>query len=85
MKVISVLGASKTVLLGVPLKIAYWPVPILLCLITIRIIQNIIRLWKEDEENLGKSVPTIDLDAAERDYLNSVQARKAAEEEGEAK
>ena len=78
MKVISVLGASKTVLLGVPLKIAYWPVPILLVLITIRIIQNILRLWKEDEENLGKSVPTIDLDAAERDYLESVKVREAA-------
>lgn len=85
MDVISVLGASKTVLLGVPLKVAYWPVPILLVLITIRIIQNILRLWKEDEENLGKSVPTINLDEAERDYLESVKAREAAAKEGEAK
>lgn len=84
-KVISVLGKSKTTLLEIPLKITYWPVPILLVLVIIRIIQNIIRLAKENEETLGKSVPTIDLDAAERDYLENVKAREAAGKEGEAK
>jgi len=86
MQVISVLGKSKTIILQFPQKIAYWPVPILLVLISIRIVQNIIRLLKEDEENLGKTVPTIDLDAAERDYLESVKAREAeAQKEAEEK
>jgi len=82
MEVISALGKSKTTLLKFPLKIAYWPVPILLVLIGIRIIQNIIRLAKEDEENLGKTVPTINLDEAERDYLESVKAKELAAQEG---
>lgn len=48
-------------------KFIYWTIPILLLLTAVRIVQDMIRLWKEDEENLGKTKPTIDLDACERE------------------
>lgn len=48
-------------------KYFYWMVPILLMLTAIRLVQDIVRLWKEDKENLGKKKPTIDLDACEQE------------------
>ncbi len=80
-KVIEALGSSKTMLLHIPKKIIYITIPILLILTCIRIVQDIVRVWHEDEENLGKSVPVIDLDQYEREYLES--QKTIQEEKGE--
>jgi C4-dicarboxylate transporter DctQ subunit len=80
-KVIDALGASRTMLLHIPKKIIYITIPILLVLTCIRIIQDTIRILHEDEENLGKSVPVIDLDQYEREYLENQKAIQ--EEKGE--
>lgn len=80
-KVISNLGNSVTDLLRIPKKYIYVQIPILLLLVAIRIVQDIIRLWHEDESNLGKTKPTIDLEACEQEYLKRKEAEKA--EKGE--
>lgn len=66
-KVIENLGPSVTDLLRIPKKDIYIWIPILLLLTGVRIIQDIIRLWHEDENNLGYSEPAIDLDACEEE------------------
>lgn len=80
-RVVDNLGNSVTDLLRIPKKYIYIEIPILLLLVAIRIIQNIIRLWHEDESNLGKSKPTIDLDACEREAAE----RQKKELDGEVK
>lgn len=73
-KVVRNLGNSVTDLLKLPKKYIYIEIPILLLLVAVRIVQDIIRLWHEDESNLGKTKPTIDLEACEREYLQRKQA-----------
>lgn len=66
---ISDLGGSVTPLLRIPKKLIYGMIPVLLILAAIRLTQNILRLWKEDEETLGASKPTIDLAACEKEAI----------------
>lgn len=75
-KVVRNLGNSVTDLLKLPKKYIYIEIPILLLLVAVRIVQDIIRLWHEDESNLGKTKPTIDLEACEREYLQKKEAAK---------
>lgn len=83
-KVISNLGGSVTDLLRIPKKYIYIEIPILLLLVAVRIVQDIIRLWHEDEDSLGKTKPTIDLDACEREYLERKQkAEEMRDKKGE--
>lgn len=65
-KVIENLGSSVTDLLRIRKTYIYIWIPVLLLLTGVRIIQDIIRLWHEDESNLGYSEPAIDLDACEK-------------------
>lgn len=65
-RVIDDLGASVTDLLRIPKRYIYIWIPILLLLTGVRIVQDIIRLWNENEENLGYSEPALDLDACEK-------------------
>ncbi len=67
--VIEHLGDSVYPLLRLQKKYVYYTVPVLLVLTAFRILQDTIRLFKENEETLGQSKPTIDLDACEREYL----------------
>ena len=73
------LGSSVTPLLRIPKAPVYLLMPLLLLLTGVRIIQNIIRWWKEKEEKLGATTPAIDLDAIEREYL-AEKARMEAEQ-----
>ena len=66
-RVIENLGTSVTDLLRIRKTYIYIWIPFLLLLTAVRIIQEIIRLWKEDETNLGYSKPAIDLDACEEE------------------
>ena len=56
-RVIDDLGASVTDLLRIPKRYIYIWIPILLLMTGVRIVQDIIRLWNENEENLGYSEP----------------------------
>jgi len=68
--------AVETNLLRIPKWITYMIIPVCLVLTFIRLIQEIIRLSKETETELGKSVPTIDCEALEREYLESLKGRE---------
>ena len=70
-KVIEALGDSETSLLRIPKKLIYLWIPVLLILTGIRIIQDIIRLWNENETNLGYSKPAIHLDSCEKEALEA--------------
>lgn len=78
--VIANLGNSVTDLLRFPKKNIYIWIPIFLTLTAIRCIQDIFRLFREDEESLGKSKPTIDLDACEREYLATLGTQESIKE-----
>jgi len=82
-KVISNLGDSVTDLLRIPKKYIYIEIPVILLLVAIRIVQDIIRLWHEDESNLGQKKPTVDLDACEREYQAMKQAELETDKKGE--
>jgi len=53
-------------ILGIPKVISYGMMPLSFVLIAIRLVQDIIRLVKEEEHELGKSKPTIDIEAFEK-------------------
>lgn len=76
------LGNSTTPLLHIPYKYIYSTIPILQGLTIIRIIQNIWRLCHETEQELGHTVPPLDLDTPEREYLAEKAAKEAALKEG---
>ena len=75
LKYIKALGSSKLPVSHIPEKYFYIIIPIFMALTVIRLIQDIIRLWKEGEKNLGETAPSLDLNAYER----IAQARKEAE------
>lgn len=80
---VNTLGFGKTSLLRIPKTLVYGCIPVFLALTAIRIVQNIIRIAKEDEKTLGASAPAVDLDACEREYLLKKErlARNAGGEE----
>jgi hypothetical protein len=49
-------------------------IPAFMLLTAVRIIQDTVRTIKENEKDLGSSIPTIDLDAYEQEYLRSKSA-----------
>ena len=53
----------------------YWPIPFFMALTVIRLIQDSIRLAKENEQTLGETVPPLDMNAYER----IAEARREAE------
>lgn len=77
-RIISRLGNSQTTLLRLPQQAVYAIIPFGLVLSIIRIIQDTIKLYHEDEKNLGASKPTIDLEGCERIWLEKKAAKEAA-------
>lgn len=75
--VINNLGDSVTDLMRIPKRNIYLTIPILLILVALRIVQDIIRLFKEDESSFGKSKPALDLESLEQEYLRKRQADEA--------
>lgn len=66
MRYIESIGNAKLAVTRIPEKYFYAFIPIFLVLTVIRIIQDIFRLAREDQENLGQTVPTLDLNAYEK-------------------
>lgn len=60
---------AKTTLLKIPRRFAYIIIPCMLILTTVRIVQEVWVLAHESEKTLGVGKPTIDLEAAEREYM----------------
>lgn len=67
--IIDLMGKGSTALLHIPYSLCYMSVSLFLLLTAVRCVQNILRLWKEEEKELGAKKPSIDLDACEREYL----------------
>uniref|UniRef100_UPI0020426096 TRAP transporter small permease n=1 Tax=Vermiculatibacterium agrestimuris TaxID=2941519 RepID=UPI0020426096 len=72
---------AATPLLKFPNAVAYGMLPLTFALTCIRLVQEIIRLAKEKEEDLGVSKPTIDMAALESEAA-ALQAQKAKKVEG---
>lgn len=77
--VIRLLGNSRTTMLGLPQQVVYAIIPFGLLMAVIRLVEDTIKLLKEDEQNLGASKPSMDLDACERAW----EEKKAAKVKGE--
>lgn len=67
---------AVTSLLRMPKAIVYGIIPFGMVLTCIRLVQDTVRLFKEDEKTLGKSKPTIDIDALEQEYLDSLKKQQ---------
>lgn len=80
--VINNLKDSTFPLTGFRKEYVYLFIPAAFILIAIRLVQECLRLAKEDEKDLGKSTPTIDLDAIERE-LEEERLRLSKEKEAE--
>ena len=59
-----------------PEALFYWPIPFFMVLTVIRLVQDSIRLAKENEQTLGETVPPLDMNA----YEKIAEARRQAEE-----
>lgn len=77
--VIQLLGSSKTTMLGIPQQLVYIVIPVGLIISVIRLVQDTLKLLKEEEKDLGASKPSMDLDACERAW----EEKKAAKAKGE--
>lgn len=77
--VIKLLGSSKTTMLGIPQQLVYIVIPIGLIISVIRLVQDTLKLLKEEKKDLGASKPSMDLDACERAW----EEKKAAKAKGE--
>lgn len=73
--VIRLLGSSQTTMLRLPQAMVYSIIPLGLVLSVIRLFQDTLRLMKENEDNLGASKPSMDLDACERIYQEKLAAK----------
>lgn len=78
--IINLMGNSKTTMLHWPQWLVYAIIPISLILSVVRLVQDSIRLYKEDESNLGISKPSMDLDACEAIYREKLAAKKKGAE-----
>lgn len=77
--VIQLLGNSKTTMLGIPQQLVYIVIPVGLIISVIRLVQDTLKLLKEEKKDLGASKPSMDLDACERIW----EEKKAAKAKGE--
>lgn len=74
--IINLMGNSKTTMLHWPQWLVYAIIPVSLILSVVRLVQDSIRLYKEDESNLGISKPSMDLDACEAIYREKLAAKR---------
>ncbi len=58
-----------------PEELFYWPIPFFMILTVIRLVQDSLRLAKENEQTLGETVPPLDMNA----YEKIAEARRQAE------
>lgn len=75
-KVITLLGNSHTTMLNIPQKLVYSIIPFGLLLSVIRLVEDTMKLLKEDEKNLGASKPSMDLDACEEIFRQKQAAKQ---------
>lgn len=79
-------GMGTTALVKIPYWLCYSVVCFFLILTAIRNVQDIIKLAKEKPTELGKTAPTLDLEAYEREWAEKQAKKKEAEAlKGEAK
>lgn len=62
------LGGAKSPLLSIPKVISFGIIPLCFLFTIVRLVQDIMKLLKEEEKELGVSKPTIDLNAAELEW-----------------
>ena len=74
--VIKLLGTSKTTMLHIPQQLVYAIIPLGILLSVIRLVEDTIKLMKENESNLGASKPSMDLDACEEIYRQKQAGKK---------
>ncbi len=77
--VIQLLGRSVTTMLRMPKALVYSIIPIALILTVLRIVQDTVKLTKENAEELGASKPSLDLAACEREYQEFTAAQGKGE------
>lgn len=70
--------SAVTSLLRWPKAVIYSIIPICMVLTCIRLIQDTIRLWKENEKELGQSKPTIDIEDLERQAAKLKEEKEAS-------
>ena len=73
--VIRLLGSSKTTMLQLPQALVYSVIPLSLIITCIRLVQDTAKMMKENEENLGASKPSMDLNACEQIYQEKLAAK----------
>ncbi len=67
---------ATTALLELPVGVTYMIIPFAFVLMVVRLIEECIRLSKENEHSLGKSKPSLDLDKCEAEYRQWLQANQ---------
>lgn len=82
LELIQSIGSSTTPILHIPKAISYVMIPVVLVISVIKLFMDIRRLIGENEQTLGTTKPTLDLDAMEREYQES--QKQAQEQKGEA-
>lgn len=80
--VIRLLGSSVTTMLRLPKVAVYGIIPFALILSIVRLIQDTIVLMKEDEQQLGTSVPALDLAACEQDFRDKQFVKQQSNDDG---
>lgn len=73
---IKLIRGFKLPISRLPEELFYWPIPFFMALTVVRLVQDSIRLAKENEQTLGETVPPLDMNAYER----IAEARRQAEE-----
>ncbi len=71
--IIRMMTGGATPLLHIPYALCYLVVSLGLILTGIRCVQDIVRLYREEEHQLGYKKPTIDLEACEAEYRASLK------------
>jgi TRAP-type C4-dicarboxylate transport system permease small subunit len=76
LRVLKMLGKSVMTMTRLPKKSVYIIIPAMLLLTVVRLVQDTIKLTGETERNLGASKPSLDLDAAEKEYQDELAASR---------
>lgn len=72
LNVMKLLGTSVTTMLRIQKVVVYAIIPFSLILASVRLVQDTIRLSKENATELGASKPSLDLASCEREFRNSL-------------
>jgi TRAP-type C4-dicarboxylate transport system permease small subunit len=72
-------GPGVTALLRIPKWVPYLIIPVMLLICIVRLLQDSYRLATEDEKVLGKSRSSMDFEAYEREYQESLAVKATSE------